>query len=115
MPVYSQKKPIVASLQTEFGGKGRTHESLEVVKTATMEHGSLLIAAGTEAALADVATVTMIIDDPQMDFVAVGDTVLTSVAVRECTVDESECKFSDAGVLDGTAATALIAARFIFV
>lgn len=115
MATQKMKQPIVASVQTEFGGKGRTHISLEVTKTATMENGSLLVAAGTEAAIADVALATMVIDAPLVDFLEVGEVALVSVAVREGTVKVSDVKFSDAGALVPANATALIAAGFIFV
>ncbi len=88
-----------------------THETKSVTVTETMSNGSALVAAGTEAALADVATVTMVIDEPDWDdkeFV-VGEVIDVNAAVRGCVFDPTVIHFSDAGEFVPTAATALIA------
>lgn len=106
----------LAGLQTEFGGRTYTHDSVVVTKTATMKHGSMLVAANTEAAIADVALVTGVIDDPMVDFegVAVGDTVYVSVAKRGCVFATSALKYSDAGAAVPASLTLLASAQNIF-
>jgi hypothetical protein len=105
-----------AGLQTEFGGKVYTHEDVVVTKTSTMTHGSMLVAAGTEAAIADVAVVTGVIDDPMVDFedVAVGDDVLVSVARRGNVFNTDALTYSDAGAAVPANLTLLNSAQNIF-
>lgn len=88
-----------------------THETQSVTVTATMSNGSALVAAGTEAAIAGVADVTMVIDEPNWDdkeFV-VGEVIDVNVAVRGCVFAPSVIHFSDAGAFVPANATALIA------
>jgi len=96
MATSYRKQAILAGVQTEFGGNGYTHESVEVTITATMKNGSLLVGA-TEAAIADAATVDGILDDPMIDdgFYEVGDKVLTRVAKRNVIANKDVLTFSD--------------------
>lgn len=96
--------------------KTATHETVSVTVTATMSNGSILGADFLEEAIADVATGTMIIDEPNWDdkAYAIGDVVDVNVAVRGCVIDASVAHFSDAGALVPAAATALLAATNVF-
>lgn len=75
------REQVVANFQ-QYAGTNTydlTHETLQLTKTATMTHGTLLVAAGTEAINTDLAAnVTHVIDDPKVDFAAVGDVVTVS-------------------------------------
>jgi hypothetical protein len=101
-------------ISTEYSNKGFTHETLTVTKTATMFNGSALVAAGTEAAIANVALVTQVIDDPAIDIVATGDTALVAVAVRGCIFNTAAINYSDAGAFVPASATLLNAALNIY-
>ncbi len=96
--------------------KTATHETRSVTVTATMSNGSALVAANTEAAIAAVADVTQVIDEPNWDDQghAVGAVVDVNVAVRGCVFDTSVIHFSDAGALVPASATALIAQTNVF-
>ncbi len=104
----------LGGLQTEFGGTAFTHESVVVTKTATMSHGSMLVAANTEAAIANVALVTGVIDDPSIDLIATGSTALVSVARRGCIFSTAGLKYSDAGAAVPASLTLLNSAFNIF-
>lgn len=77
-----KREQVVANFQ-QYAGTDTydlTHETLQVTKTATMTHGTLLVAAGTEAINTDLASnVVYVIDDPKIDFAATGDEVTVSV------------------------------------
>lgn len=72
-------------------------ESVLVTVTATMTHGSALVAAGTEATKADVADVVGFIDDQQFgEFKpAVGTTALVNVVKRNAIVNSDALVYSD--------------------
>lgn len=96
-----------------------TSETASVTKTATMANGSLLLANNTEAAVADVATVVSIINDPLINTVAVGESLAVAIVKRDAIVNQSAVKFSDVAtgsVSDAnvTAMTALAANGVIF-
>ena len=114
MSTQSTVQVTFGGISTEYSNKGFTHETLSVTKTATMANGSALVAAGTEAALADVALVTQVIDDPAIDAVADGDTALVSVAVRGCIFNTDAINYSDAGAFVPANATLLNAALNIY-
>lgn len=83
-------------------------ESVQVTKTGTMDNGSALVADGTEAAEADVASVVGFIDDPQFEaFAAVGETHLVNVVKRQAIVNGTAVKYSDVAELDSTQLAAL--------
>lgn len=107
MSVQQRYDVTFASLTTEFGGKAYSHETVSVTKTDTMTHGSMLIAANTEAAISAVADVTKVIDDPSIDLVATGDTALVSVAVRGNVFNTASLTFSDAGAAVPAALTGM--------
>lgn len=107
MSVQTPLQVTFGSISTEYSNKGFSHETVEVTKTATMKNGSALVAANTEAAIASVATVAKVIDDPAIDNVAEGESVLVSAAVRGCIFNTAAVKFSDAGALVPAAATLL--------
>jgi len=88
-----------------------SYTSVLVTVTDTMGNGSLLVAAGTEAAIADSATATGIIDDPKFDegFYKVGDQLLVPVAQRNLIANADVIKFSD-GAYTNEALTALVVA-----
>lgn len=118
MPTSNRKQAILAGLQTEFRGNDWTHKTVEVTVTSTMRNGSLLIAANTEAAAADAANVTGIIDDPRFDenFAEgydVGDVVLTRVARRDVIANSDVIRFSDVAYTNQTL-TALVNAGVQF-
>ncbi len=94
-----------------------THQTETVVVTATMAHGSALVAANTEAAVADVALVTSIIDMPTYadEGFTVGDTITVNVAKRGCVVDESVVNYSDAGAFVGANAVLFTANQNLYV
>lgn len=86
-------------------------ESVQVTKTATMDNGSALVAAGTEAAEADVASVVGFIDDPQFaEFAEVGKTHLVNVVKRLAIVNGTAVKYSDVAELDAAQLATLQAA-----
>ena len=95
------------SVGTEYSNKGFSHETVQVTKTATMANGSALVAANTEAAIANVALVAKVIDDPAIDAVATGDTALVSVAVRGNIFNVAAINYSDAGAFVPASATLL--------
>lgn len=80
------KRPQVVANFLEGAGVGSdmVFTTLQVTKTATMTHGTLLVAAGTEAVDADITAgdVVYVIDDLLIDDVATGD-VATVRAVAE--------------------------------
>ena len=94
MAISNQAQVVLDTMYT-----GHTADTVSVTWTATMRQGSMLVAANTEAAIADVATVTKVINDPveMAKDHTVGDTVLLNVAVRGNVFKTSELKFSDAG------------------
>lgn len=106
MATSERKQAVLANVGTQVSGNAYTHESVEVTKTATMTNGSLLLATNLEAAVADAATVTGIIDYPQIDLAETGDVVLVSVAKRSVIANTDVINFSDA-VYDGESLTAL--------
>lgn len=89
----------------------QTHATENVVWTATMSHGSLLIADNTEAAEAAAATVVKVIDDPSIidnDF-TVGDTIQVNVATNGNVFNTGALSYSDTDTVTATALTALLA------
>ena len=103
-------RQIVANkLEDAYGSNAFTHRSAIVTKTATMRNGSLLVAANTEAAAAAAANVTGIIDDPRVDFLATGETLLVSIVEANAMVRQANCTFSDKA-LEAEGLTALVAA-----
>lgn len=102
-----QRKQVVLNTLTSDRADDMTHRTVSVVKTATMAQGSALVAAGTEAAIANVALVTGVIDDLLIDGAAVGETVLVRVAHSFCKFKTSNIKFSDAGAFVPASATLL--------
>lgn len=89
---------------------GFTHDTVDVTWTATMKNGSMLVAAGTEAAVLDAANVVGVIDDHTVRDLAsnleVGDTLSVSVAKRGCTFNDDKVVFSN-GAINAAARTAL--------
>ena len=94
----SHRQPVVLNTLSAAMGGNMSYESVRVTVTATMQDGSLLVAAGTEAAAADAATVTGIIDFPQFEVgnYAVGDVILVPVLRRDAIVNSKALHFSDA-------------------
>jgi len=120
MSISNRGQAILAGVGTEFGGNGYTHETIEVVVTDTMCNGSLLVGS-VEAAVADIATVDGILDDPKfpmvgtagapevgqsLDFFSVGDTVMVRVAKNNVIANSDVINFSDANY-DGETLTIL--------
>ncbi len=95
------------SVGAEYSNRGFSHETVTVTKTATMANGSALVAANTEAAIANVALVAKVIDDPSIDLVATGSTALVSVAVRGNIFNTAAISYSDAGAFVPASATLL--------
>ena len=95
-----------------FDGFGISHDSVEVVVTATMKQGSLLKADGTEAATADAAAVVGVLDDLMFrrhrDELAVDDTILVAVAKRGLVLNEAVLTYTD-GAIDAAGKAALAA------
>ena len=88
-----------------------SHETVNVTWTATMQHGSLLLANDTEAAAAAAATVEKVIDDPSLidnDYQA-GDVVQVNVAVQGNVFNTDALTFSDTSTVDPSTLTALAA------
>lgn len=106
MATSERKQAVLANVGTQVSGNAYTHESVEVTKTSTMTNGSLLLATNLEAAVEDAATVTGIIDYPQIDLAETGDVVLVSVAKRSVIANTDVINFSDAAY-DGESLTAL--------
>ncbi|AHK11519.1 hypothetical protein S140_112 [Shewanella sp. phage 1/40] len=94
----SYRQPVVLNTLSAAMGGNMSYESVLVTVTATMQDGSMLIAAGTEAAAADAATVTGIIDFPQFEVgdYQVGDVILVPVVIRDAVVNMGALHFSDA-------------------
>jgi hypothetical protein len=107
MPTFQRKQVVLDVLDSGRTGQGMSHTTVQVTKTATMTQGSALVAAGTEAALADVATVTGVIDDLTIDNAAVGDVLIVSVAQSFCLFKTANIHFSDAGAFVPANATLL--------
>lgn len=89
----SQRNKAVLACQDP----ARAYESVLVTVTDTMKNGSLLVAAGTEAAIADAADVVGVIDDLKFDegFYTTGDVILVPVAKRDSILNGSVLTFSD--------------------
>ena len=89
---------------------GFTHDTVTVTWTATMKNGSLLVAAGTEAAIADAANVVGVIDDLTArnlsGSLTVGDTLDVAVAKRGCVFNQDKTVFTD-GAITAAAIAAL--------
>lgn len=96
MATMQRKQVVLARVQTELGGNAYSHTDVTVVKTATMDIGSLLLADGSEALAADAATVAMILDCPEIEQYAVGETIVTRGCIGNAIVDGAVMKFSDA-------------------
>ena len=99
------------NLSSKIDTYDQTHDSLIVIWTATMGHGSLLIADGTEAAAAAAANVVFAIDDPSLienDFTA-GDSIQVNVAVQGNVFNTGALKYSDTDTVDPALLTALAA------
>ena len=81
MPILNREQ-VVANFQ-QYAGTNTydlTHETLQLTKTATMTHGTLLLSTGLEAISTDLAAnIAFVIDDPKVDFAAAGDVVTVSV------------------------------------
>lgn len=110
MTTSYRKKAVLHCADPKLG-----YESVLVTVTATMGNGSLLVAAGTEAAAADAALAVGIIDDPKFDesdFYSVGDVVLVPVLKRNGIANSDVIKFSDAAY-GAEALTALSAAGVV--
>lgn len=106
----SNFKIVVANyIPDVFGGKDMAFDTVVVTKTATMGNGSILKADGTEAAIADAATATHIVDFPALDLADVGDVVAVSALSGYGIVHKANIKFSD-GAYTNEALTALVAA-----
>ena len=114
MSTQSPVQVTFGGLSTEYSNKGFTHETLSVTKTATMFNGSALVAAGTEAAIASVALVTQIIDDPSVELLETGETGLVAVAVRGNIFNTAAINYSDAGAFVPASATLMLAELNIF-
>lgn len=108
MATFERKQVVINTLNSDRADD-MTHRTVSVTKTATMAQGSALVAAGTEAAIANVALVTGILDDLRIDNADVGDVVLVRVAHSFCKFKTANIKFSDAGAFVPAAATALAA------
>lgn len=75
MATLSRNQVVLRALQGEGTGDAMINTTLQVTKTATMTHGTLLKADFTEAADADITAgdVVYVIDDYLIDAVATGD------------------------------------------
>ena len=106
----SNFKYVVANyLPDVFGGRDMAFDTVVVTKTASMGNGSILKADGTEAAIADAATATRIIDHAALDLADVGDVVAVSALSAFGKAYKANIKFSD-GAYTNQALTALAAA-----
>ena len=95
-----------------------TAETVSVTWTATMQQGSLLVAANTEVAnAAGAATAVKVIDDntEMLSTHTVGDTVLLNVAVRGNVFPlDAVLVYADAAIAVSAVLTGLSAATNIF-
>lgn len=106
----SNFKIVVANyIPDVFGGKDMAFDTVVVTKTATMGNGSILKDDGTEAAIADAAVATHIVDQPSLDLAEVGDVVAVSALSGFGKVTKAHIKFSD-GAYTNETLTALAAA-----
>lgn len=94
MPIFTRDQVVLAQLVEDTAGIVR--DEVKVTKTATMANGSLLVAAGTEAAAAAAATVTFVIDDSRVDQLEDGDVMTVSVVKAGAILNYGKIKFSDA-------------------
>lgn len=81
MPTISRPTVVENFLQSASVDSDMIWDSLEVTKTATMSHGTLLLANGTEAADADITAgnAVYVIDDLLIADAVVGDVYTTRV------------------------------------
>lgn len=109
MPTSDFYQVQLDGVQNLYKNNGRTHESVVITKTTTMKNGSILKADNTEAAKADAATATKILDFTAFNGldIATGDTLEVPVIVRESTVDATYLTFSD-GAYTNEGLTALV-------
>lgn len=107
MTTFTRPQVVLEVLESGRSGQTMSHTTVLVTKTSTMKHGSALVAAGTEAALLNVALVTGIIDDLAINNVATGGTLQVSVAQKFCLFKTSEISYSNAGAFVPANATIL--------
>lgn len=81
MATLTRPQVVLRALQGEGTGDAMINTSLTLTKTATMTHGTLLLADGTEAADLDITNgdVVYVIDDLLVDELAVGEQDLVRV------------------------------------
>jgi hypothetical protein len=84
MATLSRNQVVLRALQGEGTGDAMINTTLQVTKTATMTHGTLLKADFTEAADADITAgdVVYVIDDFLIDAVATGDEATVRAVVE---------------------------------
>jgi hypothetical protein len=111
MPQILRKKIIANELSQAF-----SNTQVEVIWTATMQNGSLLVADGTEAAAAAIATAVYIINDYSvgdngLSEPGVGDTVQVNCVTFGVKAYADQLSFSDRAltISDAAGVTGLIA------
>ena len=111
MPVNSRPQVVFNEVATQLNTSDFTHETVNVVWTATMSNGSLLIANNTEAAVAAAATVVKVIDEGAVENKGylVGATIAVNVATKGNVFNTSALSYSDTDTVTASALTALAA------
>lgn len=102
---------VLNSVASKIDTFDQSHDTVDLTWTATMQHGSLLLDTNLEAAAADAATVTQVIDMPSLienDY-TVGEVVQVNVAARNCVFHSEALTYSDTDVVDTALLTALAA------
>lgn len=116
MAITTRKQVILDQFTGESTTNALTHISMEVEKTATMQHGSLLKADGTEATEAEAADVEYILNEPLIGRTLVGEKEFCSLASRMVLVNTDALTYSDKALPVGGEAdlTKLIAKNVTF-
>jgi len=88
---------------------GHCVREINLVKTATMQLGSVLTAAGVEAAAAGDAATVLVWTDVTFDIadVPVGETFTAVVAKRDLTLNRFKVVYSDGSLIDDAGVAAL--------
>lgn len=88
---------------------GHCVREINLVKTATMKLGSVLTAAGVEAAAAGDAATVLVWTDVTFDIadVPVGETFTAVVAKRDLTLNRFKVVYSDGSLIDDAGVAAL--------
>lgn len=111
MTVNYRPQVVFNEVATQLNTSDWSHDTVLITWTATMKDGSMLGADLLEEAVADAATVTMVVDDPSITEKGylVGATVAVNVATQGNVFNKAALHFSDSDTITPANLTALVA------